>query len=173
MFEQRPEGEGDIYEPVVPLDEMTSKALSILSRDRDGFFLFVEEEGIDEFSHQNNAEKTIATGAALDKAVDVALRFAASHPGTLLLVAGDHETGGLAIENVDAEDESGDEVSAEDGPFPVAGSDLEFTVDWTTDNHTGESTPLTATGPGARGLARVQTNTDVHDTILDAMRLRH
>ena len=173
MFEQRPEGEGDIYEPVVPLDEMTSKALSILSRDRDGFFLFVEEEGIDEFSHQNNAEKTIVTGAALDKAVDVALRFAASHPGTLLLVAGDHETGGLAIENVDAEDESGDEVSAEDGPFPVAGSDLEFTVDWTTDNHTGESTPLTATGPGARGLARVQTNTDVHDTILDAMRLRH
>ena len=173
MFEQRPEGEGDIYEPVVPLDEMTSKALSILSRDRDGFFLFVEEEGIDEFSHQNNAEKTIVTGAALDKAVDVALRFAASHPGTLLLVAGDHETGGLAIENVDAEDESGEEVSAEDGPFPVAGSDLEFTVDWTTDNHTGESTPLTATGPGARGLARVQTNTDVHDTILDAMRLRH
>jgi alkaline phosphatase len=25
MFEQRPEGEGDIYDPVVPLDEMTSR----------------------------------------------------------------------------------------------------------------------------------------------------
>jgi alkaline phosphatase len=171
MFEQRPEGEGDIYEPVVPLDEMTSKALGIVSRDRDGFFLFVEEEGIDEFAHNNNAEKVIATGEALDRTVDVALRFAAAHPGTLLVVAGDHETGGLAIENIDEEDESGDGVSAEDGPFGIAGSDLEFTVDWSTGSHTGESTPLTANGPGARALARVQKNTDVHDAILDAMRL--
>jgi alkaline phosphatase len=171
MFEQRPEGEGDIYEPVVPLEEMTSKALGIVSRDRDGFFLFVEEEGIDEFAHNNNAEKVIATGEALDRTVDVALRFAAAHPGTLLVVAGDHETGGLAIENIDEEDESGDGVSAEDGPFGIAGSDLEFTVDWSTGSHTGESTPLTANGPGARALARVQKNTDVHDAILDAMRL--
>jgi alkaline phosphatase len=171
MFEQRPEGEGDIYEPVVPLDEMTSKALSIVSRDRDGFFLMVEEEGIDEFAHRNNAEKTIETGEALDRAVDVALRFAATHPGTLIVVAADHETGGLAIENVDDADESGDGVSGEDGPFPIADSELQFTVDWTSGQHSGESTPLTANGPGARRLARVQKNTEVHDAILDAMRL--
>jgi alkaline phosphatase len=67
--------------------------------------------------------------------------------------------------------ESGDGVSAEDGPFGIAGSDLEFTVDWATGAHTAESTPLTANGPGARALARVQKNTDVHDAILDAMRL--
>ena len=108
MFEQRPEGEGDLYEPVVSLDEMTEKALSVVSRDRDGFFLFVEEEGIDEFAHNNNAEKTILAGEALDRTVQLAVRFAATHPGTLLVVAGDHETGGLAIENVDEEDESGD-----------------------------------------------------------------
>jgi alkaline phosphatase len=171
MFEQRPEGEGDIYEPVVPLDEMTSKALSVVSRDRDGFFLMVEEEGIDEFAHRNNAEKVIETGEALDRAVAVALRFAATHPGTLIVVAADHETGGLAIENVDDADESGDGVSGEDGPFPIARSELQFTVDWTSGNHSGESTPLTANGPGARELARVQKNTDVHDAILDAMRL--
>jgi alkaline phosphatase len=171
MFEQRPEGQGDIYDPVVPLDEMTSKALRILSRDRDGFFLMVEEEGIDEFAHRNNAEKTIQTGAALDRAVDVALRFAATHPGTLIVVAADHATGGLAIENVDDADESGDGVSAEDGPFPIADSELQFTVDWSTGAHSGESTPLTANGPGARELARVQKNTEVHDAILDAMRL--
>jgi alkaline phosphatase len=87
------------------------------------------------------------------------------------VVAGDHETGGLAIENIDEEDESGDGLSAKDGPFGIAGSDLEFTVDWSTGSHTGESTPLTANGPGARSLARVQKNTDVHDAILDAMRL--
>jgi alkaline phosphatase len=172
MFEQRAEGEGDIYEPVVPLHEMTSKALSVLQRDRDGFFLMVEEEGIDEFAHRNNAPKTILAGQALDQAVEVAVRFAATHPGTLLVVAGDHETGGLAIENVDDADESGDGVSAEDGPFTVAGSDLQYTVDWTTGGHSGESTPLSAEGPGARALARIQKNTDVHDAILAAMRLR-
>ena len=171
MFQQRPEGQGDIYEPVVPLDEMMAKALGILERDRDGFFLFVEEEGIDEFAHSNNAGKVILTGEALDRAVELAVRFAATHPGTLIVVAGDHETGGLAIENVSDTDESGDGVSAEDGPFTVAGSDLQFTVDWTSGNHSGESTPLTAEGPGARRLARVQKNTDVHDAILEAMRL--
>jgi alkaline phosphatase len=172
MFEQRAEGQGDIYEPVVPLDEMTQKALGVLSQDRDGFFLMVEEEGIDEFAHRNNAGKVIQTGQALDRAVDVARRFAATHPGTLIVVAADHETGGLAIENVDAADESGTGVSAEDGPFTVAGTSLQFSVDWTSGNHSAESTPLTAEGPGARALARVQKNTEVHDAILAAMRLR-
>ena len=172
MFEQRAEGQGDIYAPVVPLDEMTQKALGVLSQDRDGFFLVVEEEGIDEFAHRNNAGKVIQTGQALDRAVDVARRFAATHPGTLIVVAADHETGGLAIENVDAADESGGGVSAEDGPFTVAGTSLQFSVDWTSGNHSAESTPLTAEGPGARALARVQKNTEVHDAILEAMRLR-
>jgi alkaline phosphatase len=171
MYEQRPESEGDLYAPVVPLHEMTAKALSILERDPDGFFLFVEEDGIDEFAHANNARMTIRSGQALDRAVDVAVRFAATHPDTLLVVAADHATGGLAIENVDPAGESRAGDSAEDGPFTIAGTDLQFLVDWSTDGHTGESTPVTADGPGAATLARVQTNTDVHDAILEAMRL--
>jgi alkaline phosphatase len=150
MFEQRVEGDGDLYEPVVPLDEMTSKALSVLGRDPDGFFLFVEEEGIDEFSHENNTPKTILPGEALDRAVAVALRFAATHPDTLIVVAGDHAVGGLAIENLEPPDQSGARESSEDGPFTAAGSDVRFVVDWSTGAHTGESTPLTAEGRGPR-----------------------
>jgi alkaline phosphatase len=171
MYEQRPEGEGDLYEPVVPLDEMTAKALSILERDPEGFFLFVEEDGIDEFSHQNNARMTIRSGQALDRAVEVGARFAAAHPDTLLVVVADHATGGLAIENVDPAGESRAGESGEDGPFTVAGTDEQFLVDWSTDGHTGEAVPVTADGPGAGALARVQKNTDVHDTILQAMGL--
>ena len=52
----------------------------------------------------------------------------------------------------------------------TARQDLEFTVDWTTDAHTGAATPVTAEGPGARAFARFQRNTDVHDSILAAMR---
>jgi alkaline phosphatase len=171
MYEPRPEGQGDLYEPVVPLHEMTAKALSTLARDPDGFFLFVEEDGIDEFAHENNARMTIRSGQALDRAVEVAVRFAATHPGTLVVVVGDHATGGLAIENVDPAGESRAGDSGEDGPFTVAGTDLQFLVDWSTDGHTGESTPVTADGPGAAAFARVQKNTDVHDAILEAMRL--
>ena len=99
MFEHHNEGEGDVYDPSVPLKTMSSKALDILSHDKDGFFLFIEEEGIDEMSHHGNAHKTVDAGAALDDTVAMAMRFAARTPGTLVLVVGDHETGGLAIEN--------------------------------------------------------------------------
>ncbi|WP_233404105.1 alkaline phosphatase [Actinotalea solisilvae] len=180
MFEQAPEGQGDEYDPVVPLATMTQKALDVLSTDRHGFFLMVEEEAIDEMAHSNNAARTIQAGQALDATVALVREFAAQHPGTLVVVVGDHETGGLAIENVDDADESGDTASTdaavlqslEDGPFPIAGSDLEFTVDWTTGGHTGAATPVTAEGPHADRLARAQDATGVHDVILDAMRGR-
>ncbi|WP_238402594.1 alkaline phosphatase [Cellulomonas sp. H30R-01] len=177
MFEQAPEGLGDEYAPVVPLVDMTRKALDVLSRDRQGFFLMVEEEAVDEMSHANNAGLTLEAGQALDETVAVVHAFAKRHPGTLVVVVGDHETGGLAIENVDADDESGDPASTsaevlqslEDGPFPVAGTDLQFTVDWTTSGHTGGATPLTAEGPSAQRLARSQPNTDVFVVLRDAM----
>lgn len=107
MFEYHNEGEGDLYDPSVRLPVMTKKAINILSRDRDGFFLFVEEEGIDEMAHHSNAKLMIKAGAELDRTVKIALDFAARTPGTLVLVVGDHETGGLAIENVDPNDENG------------------------------------------------------------------
>lgn len=164
-------GDGDrAYDPSVPLTEMTSTALDVLSQDEDGFFLFVEEEGIDEFSHHDDAELTLQAGQALDETVQVVVDFAQDHPGTLVVVIGDHETGGLAIEFPD--DDSGDGGGGgdrEDGPFRVAGTDLEFTVDWTTTEHTGAATPVTASGPGALGLAKAQSSTDVHDAVLAAM----
>ena len=100
MFEQFPEGQGDEYAPVVPLTTMTAKALDVLSRDRQGFFLLVEEEAIDEFAHANNAERTIQAGQALDATVALVREYVAKHPDTLVVIVGDHETGGLAIENV-------------------------------------------------------------------------
>ncbi|RHA44163.1 alkaline phosphatase, partial [Cellulomonas rhizosphaerae] len=56
--------------------------------------------------------------------------------------------------------------------FDIAGSDLQFTIDWTTGAHTGGATPVTAQGPGAGELARVQDNTHVFDVVLNAMRGR-
>ena len=88
------------------------------------------------------------------------------------MVQGDHETGGLTIENPDTADESGEELSKEDGPFPVKGTNLQVFADWTTGQHTGADTPITASGPGSERFDGVIDNTDVHDAIELAMRGR-
>ena len=165
MFEHREEGHGDLYAPSVPLPEMATKALDILSADRDGFFVLIEEEAIDEMAHENNTPLMVKSGEALDATVKVAVDFARKHPGTLIVVQGDHETGGLTIENPD------DEASErEDGPFTVKGTSLQVFADWTTNNHTGADTPITASGPGSAPFDGVIDNTDVHDIISRAMR---
>lgn len=168
MFQQKPEGEGDVYNPVVPLKDMTQKALDTLSTNKKGFFLMVEEEATDEMAHENNAKLTIKAGQELDKAVGVAKEFAKKHPDTLVLVLADHETGGFTLEGVDDKDESGDGISKEDGPFSIFGSKEQFYVDWTTTGHTGVDIPLTAMGSGAELFTGVHENTYVHDAILKA-----
>lgn len=189
MFQQLPEGEG-IYEPVVTLEQMTAKAIDILSQDPDGFFLFVEEEAIDEMASANNAELTIKGVLELDKAVQEGLDYVAANQDTLLLVTADHECGGMTLETLDDPeelDESGPggtstgaavatpdaaaTTSGEDGPFPIAGSDMSLIVDWTTTEHTAVRVPLTAIGPGSEALAGNYENTDVFEALGAAMGL--
>jgi alkaline phosphatase len=169
MFQQNEEGKGDIYNPVVSLPEMTSKAIETLSANKKGFFLMVEEEGTDEFAHKNNAKMTIKSGQELDKAVQVAKNYAKKNPDTLVLVLADHETGGFSIEPVDAEDESGDGISGEDGPFAIANSKLNFVVDWTTSGHTAVDIPITASGKNAQLFTGVYENTEVFDKLMQSM----
>jgi alkaline phosphatase len=180
MFQQRPEGEGDEFDPVVPLATMTTKALDVLSRDQDGFFLLVEEEAVDEMGHQNNGARMLESMRSLEAAVQVARDYVGEHPDTLLIVTGDHESGGMTIEDVGADDESGpggtlaagtpgeaDTPSGEDGPFPVAGSDKKFVLDWTTGSHSGVPTPVTAEGPGSERLSGHYPNTHLHEVVRD------
>ena len=63
-----------------------------------GFFMMCEGGKIDWACHANDAASTIHDTDALADAVQVAIDFAAEHPDeTLILVTGDHETGGLTI----------------------------------------------------------------------------
>jgi alkaline phosphatase len=142
---------------------MTTAALDVLSRDPDGFFLFVEEEAVDEMSHANNGELMLRAMRSLEDAVRVARAYVAEHPDTLLIVTGDHDSGGLTVEDADGID--GDE----DGPFSVAGSDLEFELDWTTTGHTGAPTPVTAEGPGSAALAGFYPNTHLYQVMREAL----
>ncbi len=179
MFQQNPEGEGDIYEPVVSLPRMTQKALDTLSGNEAGFFLVVEEEAIDEMGSANNSELTIKAGQQMDESVAIAKDYADANGDTLVITVGDHEVGGLTVEETDSEEEpdesggnEGDEtadVSTEDGPFDAANSDYQFVMDWTTTGHTGSDVPLTATGPGAELLTGNYENTYIYEVMADSL----
>ncbi|MDX3259063.1 alkaline phosphatase [Streptomyces sp. NPDC093228] len=173
MFQQRPEGQGDVYSPVVDLATMTSKALNTLDKNKKGFFLMIEEEGTDEFAHSNNGARVLQSMQQLEKAVAVARSYQATHPDTLIVVTGDHETGGLSVEENDAADESGSGISVEDGPFTIHGSDRTFTIDWTTSGHTSVDVPVTAAGPLANQFTGKHANTYVHDVLSQILAPRH
>ncbi len=173
MFQQRPEGQGDVYAPAVDLATMTKKALDTLSTNKKGFFLFVEEEGVDEFAHENNGTRVLQAMESLEKAVQVARAYVTAHPDTLLVVTGDHDCGGLTVEDTSGSDESGSDLSTEDGPFPVHGSDLKFVMDWTTTGHTGVDVPVTAQGPLSTLFTGKHPNTYVHEVLSQVLTSRH
>jgi alkaline phosphatase len=79
--------------------EMAAAAIRILSASSpNGFVLLVENENIDTAGHANDAAALIRDLWAFDEAVQAALDFQRRAPAeTLLLVTGDHESGGLSI----------------------------------------------------------------------------
>lgn len=79
------------------LAELTGKAIETLGGDA-GFFIMVEGGRIDWAGHANDAATNLRDVLALDAAVKVALDFEAKHSDeTLVIVTGDHETGGLSM----------------------------------------------------------------------------
>ncbi len=79
------------------LADITRAAISNLDNEN-GFFLMVEGGKIDWSCHANDATTSIYETIALSDAVEVAREFAALHPEeTLIVVTGDHETGGMTI----------------------------------------------------------------------------
>ncbi|MCL2761897.1 MAG: alkaline phosphatase [Treponema sp.] len=79
------------------LADFTRKGIELLENPK-GFFMMVEGGKIDWASHANDAGAVIHDVLALDAAVRVAIEFAKKYPKeTLIVVTGDHETGGMSI----------------------------------------------------------------------------
>ena len=77
--------------------EMTAAALKALSQaNAKGFVLLVENENTDTAGHANDAASLMRALWAIDDAVKVALEFQRNSPDTLVIVTGDHETGGFS-----------------------------------------------------------------------------
>ncbi len=79
------------------LDEMTDKALAVLSTKKNGFILMVEGASIDKQAHNMDTERWILDTLEFDKAVARAQDYAKKHKDTLVIVTADHECAGAAL----------------------------------------------------------------------------
>ncbi len=129
-------------DPEPSLREMTKKAISILENTQKGFFLMVEESQIDWAGHDNDQEEIIRLMLLFDEAIKEVLDFAEKDGQTLVIVTGDHETGGLAINGGNLD-----------------GSKIQLA--WTTKDHTAIVVPVFAFGPKAEHFSGVLDNTDI------------
>jgi len=141
------------------LAELTSKAIDLLARDRDGFFLVVEEEGTDWGGHANREDYFLHYLRQLDLAVAAALQFAIDDGTTLVLVTSDHETGGM---NIVMGGLRSRQESFRRGSMEMA---------WSTDGHTGQPVPLFAFGPHAIRFTGLRDNTEIPKITADLLGL--
>ncbi len=82
---------------MLSLADFTRKGIELLNNSN-GFFMMVEGGKIDWACHANDARATIDDTLAFDDAVEAAIEFYNEHPTeTLIVVTGDHETGGMTI----------------------------------------------------------------------------
>ena len=130
--------------PGMPLHELALWALERLSKDPDGFFLLVEHEGTDTASHRHDTPALERSLVALDKTVGVVREFARRRGDILVIVVGDHETGGLQV------------AGAPDAPEAI----------WRDGYHSGEAVPIFSEGPGAQAFTGFLDNTEVGRALL-------
>ena len=87
----------DRTEDMWSLADYVAKGIEVLDSEN-GFFMMCEGGKIDWACHANDAASSVSDTVALADAVQVAIDFAKDHTDeTLILVTGDHETGGLTI----------------------------------------------------------------------------
>ncbi|MDO8367034.1 MAG: alkaline phosphatase [Saprospiraceae bacterium] len=111
-------------------------------RSEKGFFLMVEGSQIDWASHTNDRNWLRAEMADFDKTVRAALEFAASNGETLVVVTGDHECGGLALNQTELR--------------------KQFKPEFTSKVHTAAMVPVYAFGPQAESFSGIYENTEIY-----------
>ena len=79
------------------LADMTTKALDILSKDEDGFFLMIEGGQIDWAAHNNDAGDMLHQLLKFDESIQAVYDWVEDRNDTLVVITADHETGGFSF----------------------------------------------------------------------------
>lgn len=139
-----------LSEPTLYLEKATAKALDVLSRNnKEGFFLMVESAIIDGYGHNNDTEGLVEEMREFDRTLKMLISYVQENPQTLLVVTGDHETGGVAVSY--REHQPGETASV--------------LLRYTTKGHSGNFVPVFAYGAGAEAFSGVMKNIDIPQKI--------
>ena len=131
----------------------TQTALNLLSQGKKGFFLMVEGSEIDFLAHKNETPGVVLEMLDFDRAIGIALAFAASNGETLIIVTADHETGGMTLNGGDYK----------------AGKVI---AKYTSGGHTGIAVPVFAFGPGSDQFTGFMENTDIAKKMMKLLGLK-
>lgn len=133
------------------LARATEKALEVLTANvkadkKDGFVMMVEGSQIDYRSHANDLDGILAEMRDFEKAIKVAMDYADTHKGTLVVICADHETSGMSIPS-----------NKTDFTLPESGINYDFS----TSSHTGIMVPVYLYGAGADRINGIMENTEL------------
>ncbi len=127
------------------LPESVKKALQLLDNKK-GFFLMVEGSMIDDGGHDNKAGHTMEEIFDFDRTLGVILEWAEKDGQTLVIVTGDHATGGMTLLSGSLEEKR-------------------IRVNFSTTGHNGIYLPVYAWGPHSEDFVGVYENAELSDKI--------
>lgn len=127
--------------------------LNDLKSNEKGFFMMVEASQTDGGGHSNNIGQLVTELLDFDEVVGKAMKFADENKETLVVVLGDHETGGLSL---------------------LDGSLKEGWVfgNFSTNDHTSLPSSVFAYGPNSKEFTGFFENTEIFNKILAAYGIR-
>jgi alkaline phosphatase len=163
------------------LADMTEKAIDLLDddqgrrgRNRRGFFLQVEGASIDKQDHVESPCQQIGETIAFDRAIRIGLKYAESHPDTLVIVTADH---GHTSQIVPV---PGVEPLGRPGTLSTLLTKVDhslMTINYATrphgqsQDHTGTEVRIAARGPQGDRVLGVTNQTDLFHTMARALGL--
>ena len=127
------------------LPASVTKALQLLDNKK-GFFLMIEGSMIDDGGHDNKAGHTMEEIFDFDRTLGIVLEWAEKDGETLVIVTGDHATGGMTL---------------------LSGSidEKRIRVNYSTTGHNGIALPVFAWGPHSEDFIGIYENTELSDRI--------
>ena len=121
------------------LIDATQMAIEHLSKNDNGFFLMIEGSQVDWGGHDNDFDYMISELIDLDDTLGAILAYAKQNQNTLVVVTGDHATGGLSL-------------SADNGDYN------KINPSFSSPGHNADWIPVFAYGPGAEQFSGVYEN---------------
>lgn len=129
------------------------KAIDIMDKNPNGFFLMIEGSQLDDYGHFNDIDLLMQEVHDFDRTVGAIFDWAAKDGETLVVVTADHETGGLTL--VDGDINEG-----------------RIVCKFSTGSHSGTMVPVYAFGPGSENFTGIFENTDIPLRIMKLLNIQ-